>query len=522
MDSDTAEPSVSSDFDELDVITPPPNRPHSSRSTPVPVPSSESNSNPKDKIERRTSGFFDLGRVLKNLVTGSQDSQVPDSSDSKLQAALEAATQAQVELDFVQQKLRQAEGECIGLREQVKALRTDGQHVQPDEAVIHRLKTDAQEAQETIRRLEKEAAVSKKNSNQQSAYIEQANHKIDKLMEDNRQHVQNHEASVQTYEARVETLIFERGKATSQLKQFRNLSDGHPKSVARDAISLDPFDNKVDQVSEASVKSGVESLNESLDTFTMSLLDKVEELANRNSNSSLPAAVLQHSDGKLVNALAEHGHVEEKRGFILDASLHHGLVTMLDNLCFSGEVVSRTVDFNSITGMFLRDIAKREPWSVVQRWRALTAAAGGNLLPSSSDWAQAILTYAESIVALFAMVHRQPFEIFEPLIKTISTRLAPIFEEANRLSIMVRRDVLSVRMSVVVGPGPENNYLPYNPDVVSSVWPDMEVVAGDEVIALYKFGLKRETEKAQVHLLIKPQVTTAALLREMAKPSASY
>jgi hypothetical protein len=153
----------------------------------------------------------------------------------------------------------------------------------------------------------------------------------------------------------------------------------------------------------------------------------------------------------------------------------------------------------------------------VQRWRALTAAAGGNLLSGSSEWAQCIVDYADSITALFAMVHRQSPETFGPLIPKISARLETMFQEANRLSVMVRRDVLSVRMSVIIGPGLENNYLPYNPDVVSSVWPDMGVVAGDEVIGLYKFGLLKQTEQGEVGYAIKPEVVTGALLREMAK-----
>jgi hypothetical protein len=47
----------------------------------------------------------------------------------------------------------------------------------------------------------------------------------------------------------------------------------------------------------------------------------------------------------------------------------------------------------------------------------------------------------------------------------------------------------------------------------------MKTVEGDEVIALHKFGLEKVDEKGQLGRLIKPEVATTALLREMAKNS---
>ena len=82
---------------------------------------------------------------------------------------------------------------------------------------------------------------------------------------------------------------------------------------------------------------------------------------------------------------------------------------------------------------------------------------------------------------------------------------------------MARRDVLSVRMSVVVAPEPESSYGRYNPDLASSVWPDMDASAGDEVVGLYHLGLRKQTEQGHTEYLIKPQVATEALFREMMK-----
>ncbi|KAJ7675460.1 hypothetical protein B0H17DRAFT_1080865 [Mycena rosella] len=249
----------------------------------------------------------------------------------------------------------------------------------------------------------------------------------------------------------------------------------------------------------------------------MTLLDAAEELASQNSHSSHPTAVQEHKSGKLLNALAEHSQVEEKRGFLLDAALHHGLVTILYALFFSGDVLSRTVDKSDVTTMLLRDMTKREPWTAAQRWRALAASAGGSRLSSSSVWKTSLAEQTQSIVALFAWVHRQPLETFEPLVSKIETHLESLFNDANQLSITSRRDVLSTRMSVVVAPESKGTSLPFDPNRINSVWADMGPVKGDEVISLHKFGLKRMTEQGQGTLLIKPEVTTAALLREMAK-----
>ena len=119
-------------------------------------------------------------------------------------------------------------------------------------------------------------------------------------------------------------------------------------------------------------------------------------------------------------------------------------------------------------------------------------------------------------MALLAAVYRRPLETFDPLIPAISKRLESIGLEANALSVVARRDVLSVRMSVVA-PELESSYGRYNPDLASSVWPGMGASAGDEVVGLYHLGLKKQTEQGHTEYPLKPQVATEALLREMTK-----
>ncbi|KAJ7302370.1 hypothetical protein DFH08DRAFT_723079 [Mycena albidolilacea] len=329
---------------------------------------------------------------------------------------------------------------------------------------------------------------------------------------------QKHEDEVKQYEARVETLARERGSYRSELKQLRASTDSCPPPPKTGPISLDPFDNKLDQVSEAMIKSSVESLNDSLDTFTMTLVDEAEELAKQNSYSSLPCA-LQEADrnNRLMVALQEHSHVEESRGFLLDATFHSSLVSELDNLFFSGDVVSRAMDSHGLFALALHELTMREPWTVVQRWRAL-AATTHTLDDSNEIWKNSIISHSESFVSLLAFSYRQPLQAFAPLLPQIRSRLEALYTEASQLSAITRRDMLSVRMAVAVAPtDPGGIFLPYNADWLDTVWSDMEMAESDEIIGQYRFGLQKTDEKGQLTLLTKPEVVRTALLREMAK-----
>ncbi|KAJ7764839.1 hypothetical protein B0H16DRAFT_430117 [Mycena metata] len=471
----------------------------------------------------RKSAIFQLGRAgysaIKYLVSGSQDATgdatVPQPLQHQLQEALEAATLAQTELEFTHRNLRAAQDECRaaqdecrGLKDRIEALKARDETLQ---ITVHRLQTDAEVSQT-------ERAELMQSANRHSEYSKDARNTIEVLTEDNAALSQK----VEKYKTRAEQLAVERGDLKSQLKQMRNMAESRP-NLKRDDISLDPFDNQVDQVSEAAVKSGVESLNDSLDTFTMALLDEAESLASRYSGSRLPAADKRYQPNnltKLLPALTQYADVEEKRGFLLDASLHHVVLSELDQLFFAGDPLSPTAD-EGFTGALLHELTKREPWTVAQRWRALTATSGARVLSTKQE--APIQRCANSIVMMLAWVYRQPPETFQSLFSKIGAQVGSLFDDAGKLSILVRRDVLSVRMSVVVAAARSNGFLPYNPDRVGSVWPDMgaevgdEAKAGDEVVTLYKFGLKKQTEHGHISYLLKPEVTTGAFLRELAR-----
>lgn len=281
--------------------------------------------------------------ALKNFVSGTPDPEIVDASDlDEKQELLEAAAQRQAELQYMQDELAKSKAECNTLREQVKVLRSadSGENAQRE---IQRLRADAEVSQANHADLMDEFL-------RQSAYLEEAKDKIRSLLYEKQE-------LTEKYEARIGDLVHEKGTLNSQLKQIR--APPEDRSRNGDSISLDPFDNQVDQVSEADVKSGVDSLNDSLDAFTMTLLDEAEELANRNSHSRVSSAVHEHEKTtKLLVALAEYSDIEEKRGFLLDANLHRGLMVELDKLFFSGDVVPFGVD-SRLTPLLLRELAKR-------------------------------------------------------------------------------------------------------------------------------------------------------------------
>jgi hypothetical protein len=157
-------------------------------------------------------------------------------------------------------------------------------------------------------------------------------------------------------EDRRENPIVERKALPVQQKEF---TSGRSIVAPRcEDLPLGPFHNTVDQVSEADVKSGVETLNDSLDNIIMTVIDEVEDLAEQKRDGSRPPPVPEFSDSKLFNALVQYRTDKVKRGYLLDALLHHRLVLMLDQLFFSGEVVSHTLDPKDVTGLVFRDMTK--------------------------------------------------------------------------------------------------------------------------------------------------------------------
>jgi hypothetical protein len=69
-------------------------------------------------------------------------------------------------------------------------------------------------------------------------------------------------------------------------------------------------------------------------------------------------------------------------------------------------------------------------------------------------------------------------------------------------------------MSVMLASGYEGGFNPHDAD---SVWPEMGVKAGDNVLGDYSFGLVKRMKTGESILSTLPKVFTAALIREVEK-----
>jgi hypothetical protein len=150
---------------------------------------------------------------------------------------------------------------------------------------------------------------------------------------------------------------------------------------------------------------------------------------------------------------------------------------------------------------------------VVQRWRAITATIVFTLFDETL-FSEGIIKQANDIIILLAWAHGLSPAEFDDMFDAIHSRLVALYKEANELGILVKRDILSVRMSVT-----SVTVDVFDPNHASSVWPEMGAAAGDEIVGRYRFGLSKRAEDGEFSCLTKPEVATTALIRETSKNS---
>lgn len=231
-------------------------------------------------------------------------------------------------------------------------------------------------------------------------------------------------------------------------------------------FSLDSFQDTVDQVSEAHVKGNghpsVERLNNAIDSLVFEVLEQVANLV------AAPVVGMWPSDGVLFSAWAKPALTEECRGLLLDSALHSIVLPRLYRVFFQSEVVTHRSDstepfedaFKHISkaGMPLSSVLvstlmkwRTEPWAASQRWRALTASATSLMLDSSQN--DEIATSIERIIVKYiAWAYGQHHSLFsEPMRSKLFRKMNDIVRDAHYLSLVIKRDILSVEMSVTLG-----------------------------------------------------------------------
>jgi hypothetical protein len=145
-------------------------------------------------------------------------------------------------------------------------------------------------------------------------------------------------------ETRIQSLTQEKEEA---ITEARGLRKAMAKAPTPDKISLDVFDNTLDQVSEAHVKcngrTSLDGLNDSLHNLVDTVLEDAAKIAVAYIGDRTPVDARSyhnsdHLHQTMLAALAVAGLKEEHRGLLLDASLHHIVVGQLHSLFFRGEV----------------------------------------------------------------------------------------------------------------------------------------------------------------------------------------
>jgi hypothetical protein len=94
--------------------------------------------------------------------------------------------------------------------------------------------------------------------------------------------------------------------------------------------------------------------------------------------------------------------------------------------------------------------------------------------------------------------------------------LSDIYENACQLSLALKRDLVSIRVEVVVG---SDGTL--GQDARETLWAEMGEQPGDQILGDYAFGLVKTGEHQARVVLHRPQVATEALLRHVQQHGGS-
>ncbi|KAF4605689.1 hypothetical protein EYR40_004478 [Pleurotus pulmonarius] len=108
-------------------------------------------------------------------------------------------------------------------------------------------------------------------------------------------------------------------------------------SSRQSSLSLDPFYNQVDQISEAQIirdgNPSLNSINDAIDNFVTELLEEAGSLDRPQGTRPPPQELLRFNPSLLV-LLQDRTITEEKAGYIVDAALHDFIVTILVDAFF--------------------------------------------------------------------------------------------------------------------------------------------------------------------------------------------
>ncbi|KAL0948381.1 hypothetical protein HGRIS_010963 [Hohenbuehelia grisea] len=327
-------------------------------------------------------------------------------------------------------------------------------------------------------------------------------------------HLQQHLANTQSVNEKLQS---ENAILRQQVADLRERKD--EAESAADILTLDPFFTRVDQISEAAVISNgnpsLASINAAVDDLVSDLLDTASEFESLQGHMATfqPHFFNQY----LLDTLRQPQLKDDARGYLTDAILHDMLSGLLWNTFFADPAVycARINNLHSNLSALHAEIAKDVPWSVSQRWRAITLAnASKSCSPQACIHTSPI---TDVIIDFVAWAHSTPTEQFDRV--GLNKSLTNIFWDAHQLSLIIKRDFLSSQVTVARARRVPTNdkFLSFHPHHSACVWSSMGVRVGDDVVGTYKLGLDLTDEKGAIKYLVKPEVITSALMRTILK-----
>jgi len=250
-------------------------------------------------------------------------------ADTEQQNLLEENVQYRIELEHLMQQLDEERSRGDKLQSEL----SQSEHTVQAERKNHRTET-----QKAITDLQIARAIAHRHRSNQDTSQEERTRLMTELQEagDFRSKL----------EGKIHQLEHENGQIT---KRLRIALANEAKASASAQISLDAYDNTLDQISEAQVKiSGhpsVNGLNDSLDNLVNTALERVAERieAYTGDRFVFKEAPTNLVPQLLLNALAMADLTEDNRGLLLDVSLHHVIVGQLYTAFFRGEVASAAI-----------------------------------------------------------------------------------------------------------------------------------------------------------------------------------
>ncbi|KAF7971563.1 hypothetical protein HWV62_20332 [Athelia sp. TMB] len=294
----------------------------------------------------------------------------------------------------------------------------------------------------------------------------------------------------------------------------------------------------VDYVTEEYVQSSghpsVERLNHAIDAVIRQVQEHAASIvAAQKSTGRIRIEVRPPVSQRaaLAFAMSKPGLTDNGRALLLDAALHAVILPQLYDTFFRGEVVPFLTEHTKIMDDVFARIAMKGgtsphislatdadycpgSWATCQRWRSL-AVSGFADLPEPPELNAMARALTRDIIGRIAWAYGQPRHVFEQITSLPSTLLRDmdaIVRDAYELSIVMKRDVSSVRLSVYLD---DRLNRPFDIRKEQNAWPQMRSQEGDIAVGNYSFGLQRHVEDGGVSFLALPRVVTTALLREV-------